>query len=247
MLLRLCLCCILSFSDCAHHVRPSSCSDFIQAFLTTILTLAPCFIIAIYKKQGVASLGFHSKRLKPALSIGLVLAVICLLLHAVIPGVAESWELFSPSTIIAMFFIILNAAILEDTLFQGYLQTRLNGLVNNNIAAVLIGAFLFAYIHVVALMPSMGFFAAHNIILSMSILTWFSMHFVYHLIFRRYFSIFPVIMVHFAWNFGISGLFDTGYGTIFNTMAFYVLFLSVLIWLFIAYLRNRKKSVVANS
>ena len=207
--------------------------------ISTTLFTAPLFVIIILKKQGIASIGLHTKKLWPALRLGLIFAAIALFSRHILHAVLGGWEVQPIDHIMFMLFMTATVAFMEDTVFSGYIQTRIYGLVKNDIAAVLIVAFLFALIHPVAFAGLRGPSAFLTQLLSVNMLTWMAAHVVHNLLFRRYFSLIPVLMLHMFWNFGSDGIFVPGEMTI-PFIHFPVLIIAVAVWLIIVRLKARK-------
>jgi len=168
-----------------------------------------------------------------------VFSVLILLMRAFIPGLLGGWEFHVLSHVMHMLFITLFVAIAEDVAFTGYIQTRIYGLIKNDILAVLIVGILFALVHVAA---HIGFFGVSDIFASVSTRFpfWIGMHVIYNLVFRRHFSIIPVIMVHAAWNFSNMGIFVIEGGSIFINISMYVLLVVAASWLALVHFRVRK-------
>jgi len=222
--------------------RLTSLGDIANTLIAFGFIVVPCFAIVMLKKQSIASIGIHTKNLWSALGIGAVLAALILLLRAFIPGLVEGWEFHPLNHVMLMLFFTVALAIMEDIVFSGYIQTRIYGLIKNDIAAVLIVGFLFALIHVVAYAGLFGISDFSIASFSTRFPFWIGMHIIYNLVFRRRFSIFPVIMVHTAWNFSNMGIFVIDGGSIFINISFYVLLSVMVIWTIVAHLRMRKTS-----
>ena len=218
----------------------------VQHIISTSLVVIPCLTLVMRSKQGLASIGLHTKNLRPALYTGLIFSVTALLFRDVLPGLVGNWEMQLFSHIIFTLFMAITVSFLEDTLFTGYIQTRIYGLIKNEIAAVLVVAFLFAFSHIAAFAGLFGFSVAFSTLISFNMIFWMTMHVIWNLMFRRYFSLFPIMMLHVLWNFGDSGIFirdETSLAFAFTANAFYVLLLVTAIWLIVERYRNRKNSI----
>jgi len=220
--------------------RVSSLGDIANSIIIFGLTVVPCFAIVMLKKQGTFSIGVHTKNLWSALGIGVALSVFVLLMRAIIPGFVEGWEFHPLSHAMLMLYFTVIVAVSEDIVFTGYIQTRIYGLIKNDIVAVLVVGFLFAVIHVVAYLGIFGMSNFNIMSLSTRFPFWIGMHIIYNLVFRRRFSIFPVIMIHTAWNFSNMGIFVIVGGNIFINISFYVLLSVMVIWTILAHLLTRK-------
>ena len=210
--------------------------------MSTTLVAGALFAIIILKKQGAASIGIHMRNLKPALLLGLLFSVFILLQNAFLPAFIEDWEPHSLSNIMLMLFYAVTISFMEDTMCTGYIQTRIYGLIKNDIIAVLVAAFLFAFIHVPWLAGFSGV-SAFSSLVSLSMMVWIGSHIIWNLVFRRYFSLFPIMMMHIAWNMGNDGIFITNGGSFINNFNLAALILAVVIWLIIVRRKAQKTSV----
>ena len=216
--------------------------DTVLHLMSTVLVIGPLFCIIILRKQGLASIGLHTKNLWPALRIGLIFSVVILMMNAILPWLLAGWDFLPFSRILLFLFFAVTVSLVEDTLFTGFIQTRIYGLIKNDILAVLITAILFALSHVPAGVVINGI-SGFSVIISFSMVFWIIMHCIWNLIFRRHFSLFPIMMTHVAWNFGNVGIFDQVGGHWISTYSFYVFLLAVAIWLFISHRKNRKTTL----
>jgi len=209
--------------------------------------LAPMLIYVLVKERNLTSIGFHKKNLGRALLIGLVFSALALSLReGLLPGLVLGWEFHPIRTFLYFFLFTLLAASVEDIAFMGFIQPRLYGLLKKDILAVFAGAFLFGFIHVTG---EMMYFGASHIMVtfSVSMYQWMLFFIIWNLIFRKYFSLFPVIMLHTATNLaGINRFWvDAGPGDGVNSiLSFYILVMAVVVWAFVSWLRARKATIM---
>ena len=215
----------------------------IQHTISTVLIVVPCLILAKRSRHGIASIGLHTRNFWPALRLGLVFSGVALLFRNVLPGLVGGWDVQSMNQIMLMLYLCVTVALLEDTMFTGYIQTRIYGLIKNDIAAVLIVAFLFAFIHILSIAAIFDISTAFSTVFSLLMLFWIVTHVMYNLMFRRYFSLFPIMMLHTSWNFGNSGIFildETSSAVAIVAIAFFVLLFVLVAWLIILRYKSRK-------
>ena len=207
--------------------------------ISRIIIIGTVFIIVLVKKQGLASIGLHKDKLWPTLRFGILLILI-FSAFGVVPGLIYGWELNSLKAIIPFLFTTLIMAAGEDIFFVGYLQTRLYGLFKKDIPAIFAGAVLFALAHVPIglLSPFPSGWITMWII-------WIMGHVTMVLIFRRHFSIIPVIIAHTLANFFTGGGLWDEYNDWAGTAV--VLILVILVVLEIARCRWAKKVAVGLS
>jgi len=207
--------------------------------MSTVFVVVPLFCIIILRKQGLESIGLHTHNLWPALRIGFIFSAIILMMNAILPWFFEGWDFLPFSQIMLFLFMAVTVSLVEDTLFTGFIQTRIYGLIKNDVAAVLVTATLFALSHIPSHVADSGI-SGFTVIVSFSMVFWIIMHCIWNLIFRRYFSLFPIMMTHIVWNFGNIGIFDQVGGHWISTYNLYVFMFAVVIWLIISYRKNRK-------
>jgi len=165
--------------------------------ISRVMSLLIIFTIIKLRGQTLASIGLHGKNVRAAVVLGLGLAPIFLVARFV-PGFTGGWQLQSGT----YFFILLNvafAAIREDISFVGFIQTRLHGLVKNENHAINLGATFFMLAH----LPSRLIQGVDMpiILFLLLMVNWFFMHRAFVILFKRYYSIIPVFIMHLASNF----------------------------------------------
>ena len=202
-----------------------------------------CVVVVLLKKQGLSSIGFRSDNIWYALRFGLVISIIPLLLYnGLLAGIINEWQLQPVRNILYGLLITFLFAAPEDVAFTGYIQPRLHGLVKIDVLAVFVGALLFAFFHICFFVAVIGV-SEFNLILSPVMAGWIGSHIMFNLIFRRYFSIYPVIMFHTFFNFAASNRLWLGaeHG-IDETISFVILMSAVIIWACFSHYRSKKMS-----
>ena len=199
-------------------------ANFIAAYTVFVL---PCIVITIIGKRGFASMGFRAKNLWPALRLGLVFSAITLVLFGnFFHGIIQGWELFPFAVIINGLLLTLVFAAWEDIVLMGFIQPRIYGLIKKDALAVLTVALMFAFMHIPPWLYS-GQFVLTDVFSWLIFAGWVGNFIAWNMIFRRYFSIWPVIMLHTVMNFAPEGLWAVrGQGLGFNVV-------SVVLWLVI--------------
>ena len=157
-------------------------------------------VTAIVKLRGqsLASIGLHKKKIWKALALGLLFAPIFLLVRATPVGVIGGWELRSFGGFVLLLLNVTLWAVREDISFVGFIQTRLHGLAKSDFWAINLGATLFTLAHLPSRLIDRVPMDINFILL---MINWFFMHRAFVLLFKRYFSLVPVFIVHIASNF----------------------------------------------
>jgi membrane protease YdiL (CAAX protease family) len=164
------------------------------------------FAVILVKKQGFKSIGIHKEKLWPALRLGIMFALIPLVIAGLLPGLMYGWELRSFGLMMYLLLYTFVLAATEDIFFVGFAQTRLYGLFKSDKSAIGAGAALFSLGHVPAwlLMGNLDF--ENLLFFGIFLVFWFVMHCVHVSIFRRYFSLIPVMMLHTVSNFSQTSI-----------------------------------------
>jgi len=196
----------------------------------SLLKVAIIFAIVLISKQGISSLGFHKQNLWFALRLGFFFALIPLILNnGILTGLINGWELNEFGLMMYLLLYIFILAGHEDILFVGYIQTRLYGLVKDDKLAVNIGAGLFALAHIPygLAINGIGFL---NMTLILWLIATFFLHRAFVQIFKRYFSLFTVTIVHVAINWTGAALWRQAYENWTIVSIWPVISTIVLVW-----------------
>ena len=213
--------------------------NLVQQFAFMLL----CVVVVLLKKQGLSSIGFRTDNIWSALRLGLVISIVPLLLYnGLLAGIINEWQLQPIRNILYGLLITFLFAAPEDIAFTGYIQPRLHGLVKIDALAVFVGALLFAFLHIVFFIAVIGL-SEFSLILSPHMVGWIGSHIMFNLIFRKYFSIYPVIIFHTFFNFAAAGRLWLGaeHG-IDETISFVILISAVIVWACFSYYSSKKIS-----
>ena len=197
-------------------LRQMGADPLIAGLSYSVIMVAVCFALVLIKKQGFASIGFRKKNLWPALRLGLLFSIIPLVLNdGILPGIIYGWQPRPLGVILLISIGTLIFAAAEDIVFVGYIQTRLYGIVKNDILAISFGAFLFSIMHISIPLVQNGL-AVFNTDILFWLLACFVLHFVMNALFRRYFIIFSTTIWHTLNNVaGSRNIWATGEHTTF--------------------------------
>ena len=171
----------------------------ITRIVFAVVNISIVFAIVLMRKQGLRSIGLHKNRLGSAVFLGLMFAPIAIIIRGILPGLIDDGVL---SPLGSLVFIFVNTALLavrEDITFVGFIQTRIHGLVKNDNWAINIVAAMFAVLHIpqqLVIGIPMGV-----VPLILWLVICFFIHRAFVILFKRYFSLVPVFIMHTFINF----------------------------------------------
>jgi len=173
-----------------------------------LAAVAVCVVMILLKKERLSSIGLGSDNILGSLGIGLLCSVISFILLGIVPFINGC--AFAPIThfLNRFGYQLLFIAFAEEVLFRGYIQTRLYGMFKNEVSAILIGALIFAVMHLPIMLVLNGaawLFSLGTLIL---FIFWSSMHIICNFIYRRTGSIFGVVLFHAVFNSAASIFVD---------------------------------------
>ncbi|MCL2702592.1 MAG: CPBP family intramembrane metalloprotease [Defluviitaleaceae bacterium] len=161
-------------------------------------------LIVLRNKQGLASIGLHKEKLWPAVRLGLLFSLVPILFGGIIPGLYAGFNQLAFGVIVSSLAITLLFAAWEDILYAGFVTPRLYGFVKSGWFAIPLGALIFAVMHVPTwILMERLYFGNWDYawLSSLQILRWFIAFLFYFAIFRKYYSIVPIVIIHTVNNF----------------------------------------------
>lgn len=112
------------------------------------LELFPIFIILRHRKQSLRSIGFNKIKILKQIIIGITLYIpVGMLLLILNWKSGININLGSMSIWNFLYYLII-IALVEEIIFRGFIQQRLNGLIKNKYINLLVAAFIFGVIHI---------------------------------------------------------------------------------------------------
>jgi hypothetical protein len=222
----------------------------ISVVLIPAITLIPLFAIVKKKAQGIHSLGIHLSNWKKAIFGGLLFfAVIQLVANGLLAGFLADWQMHTVVVVALLVIYRIIMAFWEDVIFIGYIQTRIYGIINNDILAVVAGGFVFAVVHypnLIAINIVTGGDFGLNFWINLAISTFIfvALHAIMNTIFRHFRSIIPVTLFHASFNLAAGGFFwysRAAEGGINEGITYTVVFsIVLLICVILPYFKKRK-------
>jgi len=204
------------------------------------------FVLVKKNKQGLSSLGIRKEKMLVALRLGVVFSFIPITFGEILPRVLYGGEVQAFGAIIFTLFLTFLFASAEDIMFVSYLQTRIHGLIKSEKIAICLVATMFSLGHIPPWLVA-GQLDFQNLLpVGISILSWFLAHVAYVLVFKRYFSLFPIMLMHTMNNFSWGSIWvisdtHTTDAEEWRMLGGLVYFLAICIWAL--FMRFRKKQL----
>lgn len=105
-------------------------------------------VYALLRKQKLSSLGLTGGKILPAVSFCGTLGLVYLIVAGILPGILSGAQPGSAADILYnIFYYFIIIGLVEEIAFRGFIQTRIYGLIKNDVAAVLVTAVMFALMH----------------------------------------------------------------------------------------------------
>jgi len=157
-----------------------------------------CLALVLIRRQGIATLGITLKNIRKALLTGFLLGIVFSFSMNVLPNILAGGKLIAfNKALYNIFYYFLVIALTEEVVFRGYIQTRIYGLIKNDILAVTVTGVMFYAMHLPFQMQANGL--QFNIV-NMLILIF--LHFLMNFLYRKHNSLVGATIFH--------GLLDWG-------------------------------------
>lgn len=170
-----------------------------------LLSVLLCFTAVKIRRQDFSSIGFTSCNIARDIIAGILLGLAAAMINLVPAILGQGVFIgFNRLAVQALYFFIV-IALSEEILFRGYIQTRLYGLVKNDVFAVILGGLLFSLLHIPYQMQRRGL--SLPVFLQQyypMLITTFVAHIFLNISFRKTNSLIVPVLVHGFLNFGGS-------------------------------------------
>lgn len=170
-----------------------------------LLTIA-CILIVLFRKQKLSTIGITALKIKKSLLLGTADGFALVLFGNVLPGLLSGSHLNSvKNSAIGFLYYFVVIALTEEVVFRGFIQTRIYGLIKNDIAAVITVGVLFSAMHIPyqAAASGKGFleFIQTNSVWLLILVLW---HVVFNFLYRKYNSLMADTVFHGFMDWGNS-------------------------------------------
>ncbi len=178
--------------------------------LNKLQIIFPLFILIIgimfivLSKDKLYTVGLNKTKLLPSLLIGVILSIILIIGMAIYFRVVENVSVGITYPTLGTFWIFVIAAIQEEIIFRGYIQTRLTGIINEPIICSFFTALLFLVMHYPTRWVVGGF--SFNSLSLYYVINLIVLHFVCDFVYKKTNCLWGAIILHFLYNVGQSML-----------------------------------------
>lgn len=118
-------------------------------FPYVLINLIPLFIILKLRKQSIRSIGIKMEKAGRSVVIGIIGSIPFTLLN--ISGPISSGKTVNPDLLDLLWsflYYLICIALVEELVFRGFLQTRIQGLIGNKWLGIIVVGILFGLMHV---------------------------------------------------------------------------------------------------
>lgn len=169
-----------------------------------LCTLIIGIMFIVLSKDKLYTVGLNKAKLLQSLIIGVILAVILIIGMAVYYMIVENVSVGITYPALNTFWIFVVAAIQEEIIFRGYIQTRLTAIINKPIICSFCTALLFLGIHYPIRWVVAGFsLTSLSLYYVISLIV---LHFVCDFVYQKTNCLWGAILLHFLYNIGQSML-----------------------------------------
>lgn len=113
-----------------------------------IYQLLPIFIIIKVKKQNLKSIGLKKDKSLKSIFLGIVFSL-PILISTVVKSINNGNHIIISSNLILLFiYFLIEIAFVEEIVFRGFIQTRIQGLIKSKWTSIIIVGFMFSLMHI---------------------------------------------------------------------------------------------------
>ncbi len=124
-------------------------SKFIFYIPVAFLSLLPLGVIIRFRKQALASIGIKKDKILRSFIFGILYSLpfnLPTIIYVLFHGIRINSNFFDLLWLFLYFFICI--AFVEEVMFRGYIQTRIQTIIKNKWMSIIIVGIMFAFMHV---------------------------------------------------------------------------------------------------
>jgi len=177
----------------------SQLNKILVVLLVSIIELVPLMVILKWRKQSYRSIGFHQEKFILSVVVGVIFVIPELIIFKVDLFLFKSLNI--QTLIIKFFYYFFCIALVEELIFRGYLQSRIQGWITSKWLSVIVVGLFFSAMHIPIRFIDSGqeFLPFIQAELSHLLYTFIS-HFYFLFVYRLTNNIFAPTMTHAILN-----------------------------------------------
>lgn len=165
-----------------------------------------CIIIIWLRNQTISTLGLTFRKMKQSIILGVIFGTLFVLTNNVIPSITSRCQLNQITQILNnAFYYFFIIAFVEEIAFRGFIQTRIYGLIKNEIIAIFTVSIMFSLMHIPFQMAMADTtflsFISNNVVWLILLFFW---HIIFNFLHKKYNNIFANTIFHGFMDWGNS-------------------------------------------
>lgn len=122
--------------------------EFIFYIPIMILQIAPIFILIKVRKQNIKSIGLKNDKTFKSVFLGIIFSI-PFIMPSIINAINQEKKVMSLTNLIWLFLhFFIEIALVEELSFRGFIQTRIQGLINVKWLSIIVVGVMFALMHI---------------------------------------------------------------------------------------------------
>jgi membrane protease YdiL (CAAX protease family) len=163
-----------------------------------------CIIIIWLRNQKISTLGLNFRKMKQSIILGVILGILLVLTNNVLPSITSGCHLNKITQILYnAFYYFIIIAFVEEIAFRGFIQTRIYGLIKNEIIAIITVSLMFSLMHIPFQMAMAGTtilsFISSNVVWLILLFFW---HIIFNFLHKKYNCLFANTIFHGFMDWG---------------------------------------------
>ncbi|MFA9398481.1 MAG: lysostaphin resistance A-like protein [Clostridiaceae bacterium] len=136
------------YGDLSGNIANKQLYKFLFYFPISILALAPIFFTIKIKNQKFESLGMKARKNLKSIILGIIFSL-PFVLPSIIINITQGARVLNLADCFWLFlYFFVHIAFVEEIAFRGFIQTRIQGLIKNKWASILVVGIMFALMHI---------------------------------------------------------------------------------------------------
>lgn len=173
---------------------------FVLYIPVALIEAGPVFIILKCRKQSISSIGIRRDKVIKSVLLGVLFSVPPTLLNR--PSMEFDHLLNLSDALLTFIYYFLEIAFVEEIIFRGFIQTRIQGLIRSKWISIFIVGVMFSLMHIPFHMLEYNTTFVNCFLLHFgSLLVLFLTHIYFVYLYTRDNNILASVVAHTLWNF----------------------------------------------